>query len=306
MKLKKVVEKTKQDRGERSYRMPRSTARFQPKSVKGVRPKESAGSDNGQANDLPRKVEQIETQKPIYRKSRSVSLNHPHLHKNHFITTDSELTDIESFKVIRTKIQQQAKLKGRNAFMVTSTLPGEGKTHFAVNMAITYARAYNQTVLLVDCDLRRQSIHKRLGFQSNLNLVDHLLDDVPMSDIIVWPGIEKLSIISGERTIDESTEVLSSAKMKNLVEEMKNRYADRVIFFDLPPLLSGADAMSFAAFADGIIVIVEARRTPMSELETAVGMIPEDKFLGFVLNKEKISKKKKYNYYGYYRKKATG
>jgi protein-tyrosine kinase len=185
----------------------------------------------------------------------------------------------------------------RPQFHDTSALPGEGKTHTAVNLALVFAKAYNQTVLLVDGDLRRQCIHERMGFESKLNLVDHLMDDVPMNDIIIWPEIEKLTIISGQRTIGDSTEIIGSEKMQALVDEMKNRYSDRYILFDVPPILSGADAMSFATLVDGIIVVVAARQTSMRDLESAMRMIPENKFLGFILNKEKISNKKKYGYY---------
>jgi non-specific protein-tyrosine kinase len=121
-----------------------------------------------------------------------------------------------------------------------------------------------------------------------------------MSDIIIWPGIEKLTIISGQRTVEDSSELIGSDKMKALFAEMKNRYADRYILFDVPPILTGADAMSFAALVDGIIVVVEARRTSMRDLEAAVGMIPENKFIGFVLNRERMPNKEKYRYYANY------
>ena len=301
MKLKSVLEQAKKARGERFYKMPGATQGSAREAAAKATSPESKMPDSKPAPD-PKKAEQIESSKPVYADSRAVKLNNGHLDSERCFTPELDIPDIENYKIIRTKIQQQAKLKGWNTFMITSTLPGEGKTHTAVNLAMVFAKAYNQTVLLVDCDLRRQCIHERMGFASKTNIVDHLIDDVPMNDIIVWPGIERLTVISGDRTIADSTEILGSAKMKTLVEDMKLRYKDRCLLFDVPPLLSGADAISFAALVDGIIVVVEARRTSMRDLESAVAMIPEDKFLGFILNKEKISNKKKYGYYVNYYK----
>jgi non-specific protein-tyrosine kinase len=299
MKLKKVLEKTKKARGERYYKMPGATQR--PKQKVSVKKPSARVKMLGKTSPLKlKKAEKIDSTKPVYAESRTVSLDACQLSDNRCLALEADSPDIENYKVIRTKIQHQARLKGWNTFMITSALPGEGKTHTAANLAMVFARAYNQTVLLVDCDLKRQCIHERLGFESKTNLVDHLLDDVPMSDIIIWPGIEKLTIISGQRTVEDSSELIGSDKMKALFAEMKNRYADRYILFDVPPILTGADAMSFAALVDGIIVVVEARRTSMRDLEAAVRMIPENKFIGFVLNRERMSNKEKYRYYANY------
>jgi protein-tyrosine kinase len=296
MKLKSVLEKAKKTRGERFYRMPGTTPDPGQKMTDKAPSPGAKMPDPKPAPEL-KEAEQIESSKPVYTESSTVMLDTCHLADNRCFTLESDFLDIESYKIIRTKIQHQAKEMGWNTFMITSALPGEGKTHTAVNLALVFAKAYNQTVLLVDGDLRRQCIHERMGFESKLNLVDHLMDDVPMNDIIIWPEIEKLTIISGQRTIGDSTEIIGSEKMQALVDEMKNRYSDRYILFDVPPILSGADAMSFAPLVDGIIVVVEARRTSMRDLEAAMRMIPENKFLGFILNKEKISNKKKYGYY---------
>ena len=86
-------------------------------------------------------------------------------------------------------------------------------------------------------------------------------------------------------------------KLTTLVKEMKERYSDRYVIFDTPPLLSGADALTFSQLADCIIVVVEEGKTPMKELEKAVELIPKEKFMGFVLNKSNISKKGYYYYY---------
>ena len=168
---------------------------------------------------------------------------------------------LDFYKVLRTRILQQTKPKGWNTLMVTSTRPGEGKTLTAINLALTIAKAFGQTVLLVDCDLRQQQVYRYLGLESDKGIVDYLLDGVPVKDLIIWPKIDKLTLISGGRTVSESAELLGSQRMKDLVVEMKTRYGDRYVIFDVPPVLSGADALTFSQLVDGIIMVVEGAGT---------------------------------------------
>jgi non-specific protein-tyrosine kinase len=198
-----------------------------------------------------------------------------------------DATEIESYKVLRTQILQRTRERGANTLMITSALPGEGKTLTAINLAFVFAREFNQTVLLVDADLRQQRIHRFLGLPNGAGLVDYLRDELPLEDLIVWPGVESLILISGGRTINESTELISSPRMKALVSELKSRYSDRYIFFDVPPILSGADALAFAPLVDAIIVLVEADKTAMPSVKKALELIPREKFLGLVLNRYK-------------------
>jgi protein-tyrosine kinase len=94
-----------------------------------------------------------------------------------------------------------------------------------------------------------------------------------------------MTLVSGGETIQESTELLESARMHGLVEEVKNRYPDRFIIFDVPPVLAGADAIVFSAMVDSIVMVVESGKTPMGDVNKALELIPRDKFLGFVLNR---------------------
>jgi protein-tyrosine kinase len=102
----------------------------------------------------------------------------------------------------------------------------------------------------------------------------------------VWPGVEKLTLISGGRKVPNSSELLGSPAMKELVEDMKGRYPNRYVFFDVPPVLSGADAMAFAPLVDHILFIVRAGATPMPEAQRALSMLPREKVIGLVLNRQ--------------------
>ena len=224
---------------------------------------------------------------PVYRQSQPCELDPTMLIERRCVCISSDAFEIEYYKMLRTQIIQRTNPNGWNTIMITSALPGEGKTLTAVNLALTFAREFNHTVLLVDCDLRQQNVHKVLGINSERGLIDALVDNRPLQELIMWPGIEKLTFISGGKTISDTSEVLSSAKMKSLVSEIKSRYSDRYVFFDVPPILSVADAIAFAPLVDAILMVVRADKTSIEDVKKAVDLIPKEKFLGFVLNGQK-------------------
>ncbi len=233
-------------------------------------------------------IEQREGWKaPVYSESKSVELNPETLAEHHCVCIFPDAPEIEAYKVLRTQIQQRTKAQGRNTIMITSVGPGEGKTVTSINLAITFAKEFNQTVLLVDGDLKKQQIHDYLGYESSVGLGDYLLDKRSLAELITWPGIEKLTIISGGKKVQDSTELLNSPRMRDLVKEMKNRYEDRYIFFDVPHILGSADAIAFAPMVDSLLLVVESGKTSMADIKRALELIPKDKFLGFILNRQK-------------------
>ncbi|MCF8068462.1 MAG: polysaccharide biosynthesis tyrosine autokinase [Desulfobacterales bacterium] len=227
---------------------------------------------------------------PDYDSSLSVEINEKKAVENNCVCLKSESFEMDHYKVLRTMIEQKAKSNGWNTIMITSPNPGEGKTLTAINLSLTFARAYNQTVLLVDADLRHQKVHEYLGLDSSKGLSAYLLKEKPVEDLFIWPGVEKLTLISGGKPIHNSTELLGSPRMKALVEEMKLRYEDRYILFDAPPLLCGADALSLEPLVDSIVMVVEAGRTSEKDIEKAMELIPKEKFIGFVLNRHQRDK----------------
>jgi len=234
---------------------------------------------------------------PSYTECRCVELDPQKVLENRCVCLSPDAPELGYYKLLRTRIQQQCRPRGWNTVMITSAIPGEGKTLTAVNLALTFAMAYNQTALLVDCDLRRQTIQRYLGLGNEKGLVDYLENGTKLEEVIVWPGVEKLTLISGGKPAFDSAELVGSQKMADLVVEMKTRYADRYIFFDVPPLLAGADALAFAPMVDCILMVVNAK-TPFQDLEKALELIPQEKFLGFVLN-EINGSDNGYHYYYY-------
>jgi protein-tyrosine kinase len=234
---------------------------------------------------------------PDYCESRSIELNLKKLGKNRCVCILPDAQELGFYKVLRTQIQHRCKEKGWNTIMITSALPGEGKTLTSINLALTFAKQFIHTVLLVDCDFKRQNIHKYLGFSSDRGLIDNLVEDVPLNDLIIWPCVEKLCVISGGSPVHNSTELLSSPKMKTIITEMKKRYRDRYVIFDVPPVLVSADATAFAPLVDCIVMVVQAASTSIQDVRNALEMIPQEKFLGFVLNRQAGPMKDYYKYY---------
>lgn len=240
---------------------------------------------------------------PVYTQSQATKIDPERLTDNHCICISSEAFEIEYYKILRTQILQRTNPNGWNTIMITSALPEEGKTLTAVNLALTFSREFNHTVLLVDCDLRQQQVHRVMGLPGERGLIDALMNGRPLSELIVWPGIEKLTVISGGKTISDASEALSSPKMKSIVSEIKSRYPDRYVFFDVPPILSVADAVAFAPMVDAILVVVRAGKTSIEDIKKAVNLLPKEKLLGFVLNRHRIPPE---TYPGaYYQKKAS-
>lgn len=233
----------------------------------------------------PTDVEKMGFVSPVYTLSRSVRLNPKLLAENRLVAFSPESPEVEFYRQLRTRILRQTAGVEGATIMVTSALPGEGKTLTAINLALTFAKEFKQTALLVDCDLRQQQVHRTLGFESDRGLVDYLLDDCPVPELFVWPGVEKLTVISGGKKVRESCELLASPGMRDLVADMKSRYPERYVFFDAPSVLSSADALAFTPLVDYILVVVQAGTTSISDVNRALHQLPGEKVLGLVLNR---------------------
>jgi len=193
----------------------------------------------------------------------------------------------DHIKIMRTRILNLLQESGGNSLLVTSPLPGEGKTLTAINLAISISHEIDRTTLLVDADLRSPMINKYFGIPNGKGLSDYLRGEEDIPDLLINPGIEKLTILPGGSPILNSSELLGAPKMESLVAEMKKRYPDRFIIFDSSSLLTTADPLVFSRYIDGILLVVEAEKTPKADIEKAKEMLKDKPVLGTVFNKEK-------------------
>jgi len=302
MKLKKSIEKAKQQRKE-AQRKTGEEALLEEKAGAAISKETTTPSTEkteapaAEASESPVTDTEDACQEwvsPVYCESKAIDLDLKKLAQNRLVCMFPDVPEAEYYKVLRTNIQHRMKDNNWNTIMITSAQPGEGKTLTSINLAISFAKEFNQTVLLVDCDLKRQNVHRYLNISFDKGIVDYLVNDCQLKDLIVWPNIEKLTLISGGKTTKDSSELVGSPKMKALVHEIKNRYDDRYVIFDVPPILCGADAIVFAPLVDCVLMVVEEGRTSIQDAKKALELIPKEKFLGFVLNRRTAPLRKYY------------
>ncbi len=239
------------------------------------------------------------------------------LRKNNMLVQGSDLGSVfvDEYRRIKRPLLSNAfgksasLLEKGNLILVTSSIPGEGKTHTAINLALSIASEQDRTVLLIDCDVTRFGTSRMLGIENKRGLVDILEgNDFSVGDVILRTDIPTLSLISAGKQHDFVTELLASQKMSELVSEISERYDDRVVIFDGPPLLPTPEAQILASLVGQVVFVIEAGKTPQGVVEQALGMIPEDQATGLVINKSEGVLARAGYYYGYYGKdkKADG
>ncbi len=213
------------------------------------------------------------------------SIVDPALVDKHIVcVTDPYSPDAEQYRKLRARLIRDTAKDFRNIIMTASANRGEGKTVTSINLAASLAQEIDHTVLLVDADLRMPSIHKYLGIDPKQGLSDYLKGEAQLSDALIRTGIGKLVLLPAGSPAENPAELLSSAKMRDLVREMKTRYKDRYIIFDSSPTLITADALSLSRYMDGIIFVIQADQTPQKDVIKALSLIKGVPILGAVLN----------------------
>lgn len=189
-----------------------------------------------------------------------------------------------------------------NLILITSSLPGEGKSYSAVNLALSIAHERDHTVMLVDCDIVRQGVSRMLGVANMPGLVDVLKHEhLTVGDVLLNTDIHNFTVLPAGTQTEYVTELLASQRMSSIVDEISSRYDDRVIIFDGPPLLPTPESQILVGLVGQIGFVVETGKTPQDIVREALGLIPEDKAIGLVMNKnEGLSGRSGYysEYYG--------
>ena len=187
---------------------------------------------------------------------------------------------------------------GWRTMAITSPIPDCGKTIVSINLAMSIAHHTDRTAMLVDFDLRRPTVFKYLGLSSGPTLNDVLSGDASIAESLVNPGLDRFVILPTAMPVKYPSEVLSSRKVTNLISEFRDRYAERIVIFDLPPLLGTDDAMIMLAQVDCVLVVVGNGMVSKTDLAESMRYVDQDKLLGTVLNKVKNPQSKS-DYYEY-------
>ena len=190
-----------------------------------------------------------------------------------------------AFKRLRNQIIKRLQENGWTTVAITSPSRASGTTLTAINLAISIARDFSYTVLLVELDLVDPSFRQVLGFKQRQGIVDHLLRDVPIAEILLDPGIDRLVVIPAGSPVTNSSELLASPKMTRLLGELTLRYEHRIVLFDLPAVLAIDDAKAFSPFVDCALLVVEEGETRVNDVRRALDHLKSTKILGVVLNR---------------------
>jgi protein-tyrosine kinase len=223
----------------------------------------------------------------IYTKTRTISIDPGVLKENRIIMGLHNDPRADLFRVLRTNVLKQLRENDWNSFFVTSATQDAGKSLVAINLAIAIALEGNQSVLLVDADLRRPSTSRHLGLKCKYGFIDYLSGLVPMEQVLVHPGIENLVLLPGKDSTINYSELISSPKMVNFIQEIKSRYESRIIIFDIPPLFIADDALLFMPYLDAALFVVEDEKNTADELQQAMYILEQTNLLGLVLNKSR-------------------
>lgn len=189
------------------------------------------------------------------------------------------------YKMLRTQVLQRLDKLAVNSLAVVGAATDTGKTLTAINLAIAIAADPERNALLVDLDLRRPSIHRRFGIEPTVGVDDCLRRSAPLPEAMVRiGGYERLVILPArERSLD-SSELLSTRRTEEMIVEMRNRYRDRVLVFDLPPVLQADDALAFARHAQAALIVVGEGRTRRDDLLRTIELLRDMTVVGTVLN----------------------
>lgn len=224
---------------------------------------------------------------------RRVELDLKHMQDIGLVTAaGGRTTLVEDFRVIKRPLIKRAfgprpaDEKPGNLIMITSSLPGEGKTFCSINLAMSIAMELDHTVLLVDADVARPSVLRTLGLPAQRGLMDLLLDEkVDMADVMLRTNVDTLTLLPAGTSNPRATELLASQTMTSLVYEIANRYPDRIVIFDSPPLLLTSEAHVLASHMGQIVVVVEAERTTQHAVKEALAQLEGLNNVNLIYNK---------------------
>lgn len=189
-----------------------------------------------------------------------------------------------------------------NLILVTSSLPDEGKSFTAINLALAMAQERDHTVLLVDCDSVKKAMSRMMGLETETGLTDVLDNEaLDIADVMWRTDIPHLVVVPAGSGSDKVTELFASNKMSGLVEQLLARYPDRIIIFDSPPMLVTPQTQVLAGLVGQVVLVIHAGGTPIEVVKQALELVPPEKAIGVVLNKSaNIFRSYTRGYDGYY------
>ncbi len=226
-----------------------------------------------------------------YRTRNTGQLSRTHLESERIVAFDGEDPESRPYDMLRTRILQKLRFSNQQVIGVTSPRAQCGKTVTSTNLAFSLARQPDQIVFLVDLDLRRPSISKCLGFQTELDVHDVLNGDADLADAFVVPSLggTGLRILACSETVVDPSLIFHSDRINNLMKSMKQAVGSGVIVIDLPPVLAADDVISLLPMIDSFLLVAEAGQTTPFEIEECERLLSDAASIDIVLNKADVT-----------------
>jgi len=238
---------------------------------------------------MPERTEaQHDIEKPVY--------EHAKINESLVTLLNPDSFEAEQFKILRANLLFPVSGSPPRTIMVTSAVPGEGKSFVSANLAISIAQGIDEHVLLMDCDIRKPCLHTRFGFNDVRGLSDYLANGTSISSVLLKTKLKKLTILPGGKPYNNPSELLTSEKMSALLKEVKIRYKNRYIIIDSPPPQLTAESGAIARQVDGIILVIKYGSTNREIVSDLIDIIGKEKILGVIINWFDMRSS---SYYGY-------
>ncbi len=306
--IEKALQKQQEAKQQRLEEQASASSLNKPATEAQVTPSATISKEKNQPEDVSPSAEKPLSGAQNTLPERYLGIDFERLSEKGLISLSGERKQInEEYREIKRKLLANAfgalsgTLNNPNIIMVSSSRPSEGKTFTATNLALSIASEQDKTVLLIDADVLKPNVLGTLELEHKPGLMEYLLGEVDdISEVMYHTNIDKLKIIPAGKSHHLSTELLASQKMHDTVDEFANRYPDRVVIFDTPPLIGINESAILANFAGQAVVVVEEGRAKMADIKLCVERLNPDMAIGFVVNKSVHTDTDGSGYYGYY------
>jgi non-specific protein-tyrosine kinase len=230
--------------------------------------------------------------KLIYTQTKTIKTDLETLKNKGVFALSHDMDVTKQIEILRAQVLKKLKQMNANCLMITSANHKEGKTFTSTNLAVSIAQNLDRTVMLIDTDLRNRSYKHRnmanvfLNSETRPGLSDYLLGNSKIEELLVNPGIPRLTILPSGKAMPDSAALLGSPRMEELIFDMKSKYStERVLIFDCSSFLTNADAYVLSRYVDAVLLVVENEKTGIKDLERMIEMLKDNQIVGTVLNK---------------------
>jgi protein-tyrosine kinase len=228
----------------------------------------------------------VKTGSFVYTHTRIFTPSAATLENNRILDPSSQGSANAAFRMLRTQVLQRMNAHGWRSIAVFGATASDGKTTMAINLAVSLASDHSHSVLLADFDFRRPAVASRLGLSPEFGADDVLRGGAQIEDCLYHPeGLDRLVILPARGTLAHSSELLAGPRSREIVAELRDRYPDRIIVYDLPPVLMADDALAFAPLVECGLVVASESRTRRSDLVRTIELLHKTPLVGTVLNR---------------------